>query len=128
MTTLLMLSAALPVLVRVTVCETLVVLKIWRAKGRLAGDRLTAGAVPVPLSDTVCGLPVALSAIVTAPVRVPVAVGVNVTPMVQLAPAASDAPQVLVSAKSPLAAILVMLRAALPVLVRVTVCETLVVL
>ena len=42
------------------------------------------------------GLPVALSVMVMAPVRVPVAVGVKVTLMEQLAPAAREAPQVLV--------------------------------
>jgi hypothetical protein len=56
----------------------------------------------------------------TAPVRVPVAVGVKVTLMVQEAPAATELPQVLVSAKSPLAEMLVILNAPLPVLVSVT--------
>jgi hypothetical protein len=56
-----------------------------------------------------------------------VAVGVKVTLIVQLAPAATLAPQVLVWAKSPLAATLEMFRAALPVLVSVTVCGALVV-
>ena len=60
------------------------------------GERLTTGAVPVPvrLTDWVAGL--ALSVIVTAPVRVPAAVGLKVTLRVQLALAARLAPQVLV--------------------------------
>jgi hypothetical protein len=45
-----------------------------------------------------CGLPLVLSVMVIAPVRVPVAVGVKVTLMVQFAPAATEVPQVLVCA------------------------------
>ena len=66
---------------------------------KLVVDKLTAGAVPivpVPLRLTECGLPVALSVIVTTPVRVPVVVGVKVTLMLQFAPAATVLPQVLV--------------------------------
>src|SRR2546429_5132135 len=61
---------------------------------------------------------------VIAPVRVPVAVGVKVTLMAQLAPAATDVPQVLVCMKSPLATMLVTLSATVPVLVSVTDCAT----
>jgi hypothetical protein len=74
-----------------------------------------------------CGLPAAPSLIVTAPVRVPVAVGVNLTLILQLDPAASDEPHVVVSEKSPLAAMLVMVSDALPEFVSVTVCAVLVV-
>src|SRR5436305_136269 len=97
----------------------------------LTAERLAAGvgaAVPAPESVTLCGLPAALSVIVTAPVRVPVAVGVNVRLMAQFAPAASDVPQVVVCAKSPMAAMPVMVRAVLPVFESVTVCAALVVL
>ena len=52
----------------------------------------------MPVRLTVCGLPVALSVTVIVPGCVPVAVGVNVTLIVQLAPAATEVPQVLVSA------------------------------
>jgi hypothetical protein len=45
---------------------------------------------------TVCGLPLALSVIVTEAVRFPVAVGVNITLIVQVPPAATELPQVLV--------------------------------
>jgi hypothetical protein len=88
------------------------------------GDSVTV--VPVPLRDTVCGEPEALSVIVRLPLRVPPAVGANVTEMVQLAPTATLDPQVLVSAKSPEAAIDVMLRAVVPLLVSVTVWAALV--
>src|SRR5947209_3330431 len=94
----------------------------------LTAERLAAGAgapAPVPESAMLCGLPASLSVMVTAPVRAPVAVGVNVTVMAQFAPAASDAPQVVVRAKSPVAAMPVMVRAALPVLETVTVCAAL---
>ena len=68
-----------------------------------------------------------MSVMLKVPVRVPEAVGVNVILTVQLAPTATEPPQVLVSAKSPEAEILEMVRAALPVLETVTVCAALVV-
>jgi len=76
---------------------------------------------------TVCGLPVALSVTVMVPGWLPVAVGVKVTVMVQLAPAATEVPQVLVWAYCALAAMLVMPSAPVPPLVSVTVCAALVV-
>jgi hypothetical protein len=48
-----------------------------------------------------CGLSVALSEIPIVPVRVPDAVGAKVTEMVHFPPAATDPPQLFVSAKSP---------------------------
>jgi hypothetical protein len=51
---------------------------------------------------TDCGDPAASSVISTLPVRLPSAVGLNATLMVQLAPAATGAPQVLpLMTKSP---------------------------
>jgi hypothetical protein len=88
---LLMVSGALPVLVSVTARNALVVPRIWLPKDNEVGVRLTAGAVPVPVSPTECGLPVALSFTVRVAERAPVAFGVNVTEIVQLAPAASVA-------------------------------------
>jgi hypothetical protein len=89
-------------------------------KVKEVGERLATGAVPVPvrLTDWVAGL--ALSVMVTAPVLVPMAVGLKVTLRVQLAATATLAPQVLVWEKSPLTVMLVMLRTALPVFLRVT--------
>src|ERR1700746_969502 len=95
---LVMFNEAPPLLVRVTDCAALLVPTCWLAKLRLVVERLTAGAfdaVPVPVRLTVCGLLLALSVIVIAPVRVPVAVGVKVTLMLQLAQAASGLLQVL---------------------------------
>ena len=120
---LLNVSVELPVLVTVTNCVALVVPTAWLAKVNEAGERLATGPLdveaPVPVRVAVCGLPVALSVAATVAVRVPEAAGVNVTLIVQLAPAATDVPHVLLSAKSPplvpVTAILVMLKAALPV-------------
>ena len=69
----------------------------------------------------------ALSVTVIVPGWLPRAVGVKVTLMEQLAPAATEAGQVLVWAYGALAEMLVMFRAAEPELVRVTVCAALVV-
>ena len=55
------------------------------------------GATPLPVRLTVCGLVCALSVKVSVPFTVPLAVGEKVTPTLQLAPAASVAPQVLVA-------------------------------
>src|SRR5207237_516261 len=88
----------------------------------------SGAAVPFPLSASVCGLPPALSATDSVPVRAPEAVGVKVTLMEQLAPAAKVAglvgqafAPVLVAAKSPEAAKELIVKAAVPVLVNVTV-------
>jgi hypothetical protein len=84
--------------------------------------------VPVPVSVTVwglCGL-VASSVMLSIPVRTPIALGANVTLIVQFAPAGTPPPQLSVSAKSeplvPLIARLDMVTAMLPVLLNVTPC------
>jgi len=92
---------------------------------------VTVKSQPVPASGAVWGLPPALSVTVNVPVRAPTAVGANVTLIVQFALAASvagNAPQLFVSAKSPEAAIVFIVRAAVPVFVSVTVFAALVVL
>jgi len=132
---LVMLSAAVPVLVSVTDCDPLLVFNAWLANVMLDDDKITAGAgafEPVPLRLKECGLPAALSVIVTAAVRVPAAVGLKVTLIVQLPLLpATELPQLLLCAKSPLFAPvtprLVMVKAPLPVLVSVTDCAALVV-
>lgn len=63
----------------------------------------TLDVAPVPVSATVCGLLGALSVIVRVPARAPAAVGVKVTKIWQVANALIAAPQLLVSAKSPVA-------------------------
>src|SRR5437870_2969682 len=91
-TMLVMLRVAVPLLVRVTVCTGLVVLRRWSPKARLVGAKVTAGTIPVPARDTDCGLPGASSVMVTVAVRALAAVGVNVRLTRQLAPATTVAP------------------------------------
>ena len=73
----------------------------------------------MPLRETVCGLPAALSVNETVPLTLPVVLGVRVTLIVQFAPAARVEPQLLVSAKFALAAILAIVSVAVPELVSV---------
>ena len=121
----------LPLFVRVIVCGELVVLTAWLPNVRVVAERLTTGAAPVPVRLTVCGLPAALSAILTAAVRAPAAVGVNATLIVQLPPAATEPPHVLLTEKSPAFAPVrlmpLMLKLVFPVLSRVVLCAALVV-
>jgi hypothetical protein len=88
----------LPVLPRVTVRGALVVVRDWLPKARLVGDRPATAAVPapVPVRVIICGLPGALSVMFTAAERLPAELGVNATETVQLPPAATELPQVLV--------------------------------
>jgi hypothetical protein len=76
--------------------------------------------VPVPLRETVCGLPDALSVTEIVPLRLPEIVGVNVTFTMQFAPAATVEPQLFVSAKFALALMFEMVNVAVPELVSVT--------
>jgi len=55
---------------------------------------VTAGAVPVPVRDAVCGDPEALLNTDRVPVRVPVALGEKVTPAVQVFPGVIVSPAV----------------------------------
>jgi hypothetical protein len=86
-------------------------------------------SVPVPVNATVCGLPAASSVIVTLAARFPVAEGLKVTLIVQFVAAATLAPHVFVSEKSPLFApvivMLVMFSVALPLFASVTFCVAL---
>ena len=94
---MLMLMLAPPALVRVTVCVAVEPISV-AGKVRLEGDKdATAGVVPVSARD--CGLPAALSEMVTAPFAVPLTCGVKVTLIVQLAPPTSEAGQLFVCAK-----------------------------
>jgi hypothetical protein len=128
---LLMVRGAVPLLVSVTLWALLLVLTCRLPKLRLEGLKVTAGAVPVPERPTVWGLPVALSVMATLAVRLPVAEGLKVTLMLQLALAARLAGQVLVWLKSlalvPVSPMLLMLRDAVPLLVKVTIWAALVV-
>lgn len=123
-TMLVMVSDALPVFVIVTVCGTLVVFCCCPANVRLVADSWTMGAdaaPPNPESEITCGLPEALSVIVVVPVEATALDGLNVTEIVQFAPAASEDVQVVVLAKGKVVTILVMESASVPVLVIVTI-------
>jgi hypothetical protein len=115
-----MLRGAVPLLLRVKGILPLAIPTGWFPKLVLVGARVATGTPPpVPERLTVCGLPVALSVIVSAPTIVPVAVGVKVTLIVQLAPAANPVPQVFVCANGALATMEVNVTE--PLLVSVTV-------
>jgi hypothetical protein len=60
------------------------------------GGTVKVKSSPVPVSATVCGLPTASSAMATAPVLVPAAIGLKITLRVQFALAATVEPQVFV--------------------------------
>jgi hypothetical protein len=90
------------------------VLTAWLAKLRLVGERLTAGEVAVPEPDgldaepvavperlIVWGLPLALSVMLSEADRLPLAVGLKVTLIVQLLPSPTKLLQLLVWKKSP---------------------------
>jgi NAD-dependent oxidoreductase involved in siderophore biosynthesis len=85
-----MVKGAAPVFVKVEFCDALAVLSGTFAKVKVDGVKVTSGVVPgapVPVRATVCGVPAALSAMLTLAVRVPVANGLKVTEIVQLNPA-----------------------------------------
>ena len=93
-----------------------------------------AGFVPVPLSETVCGELGSLSATCRVADSAACVVGVKVTLIVQFAPparVAGEAGQVFVRPKSPafvpVVLRLLIVRAVVPLFVRVTVCAGLVV-
>jgi hypothetical protein len=85
---------------------------------------------PVPVSAIDCGELVVVSLMVIAAVIAPAVVGAKCPWMVQFAPAARLVPQLLENANAdafvPVTVMLLMSRAALPVLVKVTLCEGLV--
>jgi hypothetical protein len=89
-----------PELLMVTVWAGLVVPTVTVPKFKLLGETLRN--VPVPLSETDCGLPGALSVTRSDLVIVPCDAGLNCTLIVQEAPAATLLPQVLLSRKEPL--------------------------
>jgi hypothetical protein len=86
------LKAVVPTLLKVTSCGGLVLPTVTLPKPRLVGESFAV--VPNPRRFAFCGLPAALSVTLTAAVRVPLAVGLKVTFMLQLAPAANELPQV----------------------------------
>jgi len=68
-----------------------VMLTDWPALTVAVEGAITVKSQPVPLNDTVCGLPPALSVMVNVPVRAPTVVGANVTLIVHVPEAAKVA-------------------------------------
>jgi hypothetical protein len=97
-------------------------------QGDLVGSPCERGAgyLPVPVSGTFCGLFAALSVRVRFAVLVPVAVGLKVTKIEQLAPAGIDAEHLLAGMKSdgsvPVVLTVFSVSVVVPVLVSVMVC------
>jgi len=113
-------------LFRVTVWAELVVPKAWLPKVRGEGEMPIEPVTPMPLRLADWELPaVALSVILKTAERLPVAVGLKVTVMVQFPPAVTEPSQLLVSLKSPgllpVREMLEIVKVRLPVLLRVTV-------
>ena len=95
-------KVVVPTLVSVTVWAGLVVPMGTEAKYRLVGESLAV--VPIPVRPTFCGLPAALSVTLSIAARVLNAVGLKVTLMLQLDPAANasdDEPAGLLVSESP---------------------------
>ena len=122
-------SVAFPVLDNVSVCALDVTPWTTLPKLTVVGESVATGAggtVPEPVSVAVCGEPVALSATETVAAKLAAKLGVNVTEIVHIAPAARDVPQVFVSAKSvgfaPPMEMPEMVSAALPVFDSVSIC------
>jgi hypothetical protein len=86
----------------------------------LVGERLTLKSVAEPDSETDCEPPEASSLIVKTPVRVPLALGANVTLIEQLELAASVAGQLLLCVKSPEVAMEAIFIGTAPLLLSVT--------
>lgn len=84
---LVIVSVALPALLKVSFCGLVAVPTFTFPKESVLGDNVTVAAMPVPVKEAVCGLPVALSATLTVAVRSPAAVGLKVTLIWQVPPA-----------------------------------------
>jgi len=117
------------VLLTETVWAALEVLTFWVVYAKLAGETLTRGLLVEPVRLMDVGPLMALSARFMVAVRVPTAVGMNVTLIVHVPLAATELPQVLVTAKSPgfvpVVVMPVIDKLVLPVLVKVTDCALL---
>lgn len=127
--TALTVKVAVPVLLTLTDCVALLFPTSTPLKLRLAGESRAAEATPVPVKGTLCGLPAALSVMLSEEEALPVFVGVKVMLIVQLAFEARVFPQVLVCANSPLLPLTILMfdnnSDDVPVLVSVTACALL---
>src|SRR5437762_24231 len=90
-----MLSAAVPVFVSVTVCAALLLPAVCAENDRVTGESATTGALgstPMPVKLTACELLTELSKNVSVAVSVAAIGGVNVTPTVHVAFGATVVP------------------------------------
>src|SRR5450755_791233 len=90
-------NEVLPLFFTVTVVGALVVPTAWLGNVTLAGVNFNGAVeppVPLPVNMASCGLKAASSVMVSTPLIVAVASGVNVTAMVHVSPAPRLAPQV----------------------------------
>src|SRR5271157_154079 len=111
------------------IVNVVMVVPTRRVLVRLLAERVK-GLAPVPVSETDCGLPVAVSVTVIPPGRDPPRLGVKLTLNVQEPPGLitfGSTPQLLVWAKSPLILMLLMVIATRLVFSITTVCTGLVV-
>jgi hypothetical protein len=113
--------SAVPLFVTTRPCALLLVPTFWFPND-IDDAELKPGAVPVPVSATVCGLPVTLSVIDRVAVLDPIAAGVNVTAMVVVLPAVTvigSVPAVKLKSEAfvPLITMLEIVRSAVPVFV-----------
>ena len=92
-----MFSVALPVFASVTVCAAEFVPTVCEPKVNELVDSEATAPMPTPVSEIVCGLPEALSATLTEPVRVFAPAGWKVMVSVQLAPTLRLLPQLFVT-------------------------------
>ena len=108
-------SASFPPLVSVTVCAALVVVTLSVVNVSEVGERVAVAPVPSPNKVALCEPPGASSVITNVAEFDPVALGVNVTVMVQVPPAGTLTPQVFCCVKLPTGLAFVMAMAGVPI-------------
>lgn len=127
--TLLTTNGAVPVLLSMIEVGELLDPTSTPVKLRPTGKSVATGATPTPLIGALCGLPAALSLILTVDDRLPVFVGLKTTLMAQLELVGTLLGQLFVSEKSPELAVEIVIEVidndALPVLVSVIICGVL---
>jgi len=115
-----MASTMFPLLESVMVWTALGVFNLCAPNAKAVADSAAAGIIPVPMSAIIWGEFGALSLRLTDPPLAPMAEGLKVLEIVQLAPMATLLPQVFVCAKSEVVVRLVIFKMPVPVLVRMT--------
>ena len=82
-------TGTFPVFETVMICAALVVPAPCGPKVRLIADRAIDGATPVPIRETICGLPLALSLRFKLAFLAPIDVGEKLIDTVQFVPGAT---------------------------------------